>query len=286
MKTLLISDIENKAESIIPYSLNFIKFIDDTVTILHVIDPRNHQGVASAYADSQSFEIGRKLTQKEILEREKYQARINLDNLLSKEASKLNYPLRVNTIIEENSIFSRLNTEIGNEPLSLIITSSALNGTVIHDIAEFLELTNQMNNLSLIVPPGYQVSTPLKIIVLYDFNTVNNNNIFKLLKCLKPLKMSVSVANVAEHNKYHEMNIKSEAWKQVANDLLGSSIPITTNILVGKQQMVTAINFIHRNNYDLVAIPHNIKKLSGMYMYPKATTEQLINDLNLPVLLY
>ena len=91
MKTILISDVGSKTKVIIPYSLNFTKFIDDTINIIHVVDPRKQQGVAGAYADSQSFQIGRKLTQKEIIEREKHQARINLDNLLSKEASKVKF---------------------------------------------------------------------------------------------------------------------------------------------------------------------------------------------------
>jgi len=286
MKTILISDIGGKQESIIPYGLNFTKNIEDSINIIHMVDPREQQGVAGAYADSQSFQIGRKLTSKEIIEREKHQAKINLDNLLSKEASKLNYPLRINTIIEENSIDRYLNTEIVNEPLSFIISSSAFEGTVFHDISEFLEVTNRMNNVSLIVPPGYEAIIPRKLIVLYNFSLGNNDGIFNLLKTLKPMKMSVTVANVTENKQYHEMLIKSEAWKQSANNHLGLSKPLTTNILVGKQQMDTAINFIQRNNFDLVAIPHNIKELAGMYNYPKATLEQLIYNLNLPVLLY
>lgn len=286
MKTILISDVGSKFESIIPYSLNFIKFIDDKVSIMHVFDPRIHQGVAGAYADSKSFEIGRKLTQKEIIEREKHQTRIKLDTLLSKEASKLNFPLRINTIIEENSIGSCLYAEIGNEPLSFIFLSSAFDGTVFHDISEFLEVTNRMNNISLIVPPGYKASRPKKLIVLYNFNSGINDGIFKMLKSIEPIKMSVSVVDVSVNTKHFELLIKSEAWKQVVKDNLGSTMPITTNILEGKQFEETALNFIQRNNYDLVALPHNIKELIGMNNYPKVSSEQMINNLSLPVLLY
>jgi hypothetical protein len=286
MKNIIISDINTKNKSIIPYALNFAKFIDDKVRIIHPVDPRVHQGIASAYADSQSFEVGDKMTHEDIAEREKHQAWTSLNKLLSKEASKLNFPLRIDTIIEENSIHSLLMDEIGNGQSSCIISSTSFNGTAFYDLAEFLEITNKFNSIALVVPPGHKATTPHKLIVLYNFNSGNDDDIFKMLESLRPIKISVSIADISKQNKYHEMLVKSEAWKQAANNYFGLSNPLTTNILVGEQFTDTAVNYIRRNNYDMVAIPHNIKELTGMSKYPKNKLEELINDLALPVLLY
>lgn len=169
MQTILISDIDTKKDSIIPYGLNFIKFIDDRVKIIHLIDSRSHQAVSSAFADSQSFEVSNKLSFSEIIEREKHQAKLALDKLLSREASRLNFPLKVNTIIEENSIEKLLSSENENGEKRLIISSSQFKGTIIDDIDEFLSINRKFNFMSLVIPPGHHFKFPEKVFVYHDF---------------------------------------------------------------------------------------------------------------------
>lgn len=55
MKTIIISDIEGKSESIIPYGLHIRKHTRSEADILHIIDPRKQQGTGSSYADSKSI---------------------------------------------------------------------------------------------------------------------------------------------------------------------------------------------------------------------------------------
>jgi hypothetical protein len=286
MKTILISDVGGKQETIIPYALNLTKHIDNTIDIVHVFDPRVQQGVSSAYADSQSFQVGEKLSHNKIIEREVSQTRLILDKLLSIEASKLNFPLRVNTIVEENSIENLLLTLIRVDEPSIIISSSVLEGTILTDLDESLELAKIFNNLSLIITPGSKFSVPKKILILYDFELGINDGIFKVLDYLKPLKPHIDVVDVAEKDKYPEMVKKSEAWKQVANNYMNASLPISTNILTGNQQAEVLSRFILKNNYDLVAIPKHMKASPGINVFSRDLSKQLVESLDIPVILY
>ena len=82
------------------------------------------------------------------------------------------------------------------------------------------------------------------------------------------------------------MLVKSEAWKQAASNHFHLSSPLTTTILEGDNFIDTALNYIRRNTFDLVAIPRDIKELTGMKKSNKKDLEQLIDNINLPVLLY
>jgi hypothetical protein len=59
-RIVLISDISGESESIIPWGLNLGKHTGSEVDILHIIDPRDKQGVESPVSDSQSITPGDK----------------------------------------------------------------------------------------------------------------------------------------------------------------------------------------------------------------------------------
>jgi hypothetical protein len=286
MKTILISDVGAKKESIIPYGLNFTKHIHDSINIIHVVDPRQQHANSSAYADSQSFEVGRKLSHSEVFEREKHQARLKLDKMLSKEASKLNFPLRVNTIVEQNNIKNSLSKEVGIDEPSVIISNSAFNGTNFYDFDDFLESTRTFNNLLLIVPPGYKFSIPKKILIQYDFDLGQIEGIYKVMETLKPFKSHLTVADVACANKYVELESKSTAWKQMAKDHIGEDLRITTNILNSKNYELAFLDFIRSNNYELAAFNKNTKLSSGFGFYSRNIAKHMVDKLNIPVIIY
>ena len=287
MKTILISDIGGKQESIIPYALNLTKHIDNTIDIVHVIDSRIQHGASSAYSDSKSFQVGgEQLSYASIIEREVSQTRSKLDKLLRIEASKLNFPLRVKTIIEENSIENLLHTIIKVDEPSIIISSSALAGTILIDLDESFQIAKEFSNLSLIITPGSKFTLPKKILIQYDFELGINDGIFKVLDYLKPLKPHIDVVDVAEIDKYPERVTKSDEWKQVVNNYLNSSLSITTNILTGNQPTEVLSSFILKNNYDMVAIPKNMKTSNGINIFSKNLSKRLVESLDIPVILY
>ncbi len=92
---MIISDIEGKADSIIPYGLRLGKHTETEVDIIHIIDPRNKQGATSPFADSKSITPGRVMPHDYILAREQNRASKAIEKLLSGEASRLNYPLKI-----------------------------------------------------------------------------------------------------------------------------------------------------------------------------------------------
>lgn len=286
MKTILISDVGGKQETIIPYALNLTKHIDNTIDIVHAIDSRIQHGVSSAYADSQSFQVGEKLSPTKIIERDVSQTRLILDKLLSLEASRLNFPLKVNTIVEGNTIENLLDTIISVDEPSIIISSSVLEGTILIDLDESFEIAKMFNNLSLIITPGIKFLVPKKNLIQYDFELGINDGIFKVLDYLKPLNPQIDVVDVVEKDQYSEMEIKSEAWKLIANNYMNTSLPITTNILTGNQHAEVLSGFILKNNYDIVAIPKHMKAAPGINIFSKDLSKQLVESLDIPVILY
>jgi len=186
LNTIFISDIGGKQETVLPYVLNFTKHISNKISVIHVVDPQKQPAVSSAYADSQSFEVGNKLSHQEIIDREKHNADLILKRHLSKEASKLNYPLRVKTIVESDSLKNKLSEELGNnDEQSLIIISASFEGTILDDLDEFLETTKSYNTITLIVPPGHEFSVPEKACVLYDFDSNIHNGVFNVINALE-----------------------------------------------------------------------------------------------------
>lgn len=286
MKTILISDFGGREEIIIPYALNLTKHINNTIDIVHVIDPRKQHGVSSSYSDSQSFQIGEKLSHPMIINREVAHTKSILDKLLSIEASKLNFPLRVNTIVEENSIENLLNTLIKVDEPSIIISSSVLEGTILNDFDESLELAKMFNNLSLIITPGRKFSVPKKILIQYDFELGINEGIFRVLDYLKPLNPHIDVVDVTDKEKYPELVLKSEAWKQIVNNYINSAFPITTNILTGNQHAEILSRFILKNSYDIVAVSKQMKTSPSVNIFSKNMSKQLVKSLDIPVILY
>jgi len=286
MKTILISDIGGKHLTIIPYALNLTKLTDNKIDIVHAVDPRIQHGVSSAYSDSQSFQVGDKLSHTEIIEIVISQTKKTLDKLLSIEASKLNFPLRVNTIVEESSIENLLRSLVKVDEPSIFISSSVLEGTILHNIDESLELAKKFDNLSLIITPESKISKPKKILIQFDFQLGINNGVFKVLDYLKPLVTQIEVIDTATKGKYPELAAKSEEWKLVANEYMKSSIPITTNILIGNQNAEELSRYIQSNNYDLIAIPKQMKASSGINIFSRDLSKQLIDVLDIPVILY
>lgn len=287
MKTILISDIKGKHETIIPYGLNFAKYSNDRVNVIHVVDHRKYQAVSSAYSDSQTFEVAGKLSPETIINREVKKAKTELDNLLSHEASRLNYPLRVAVNVAEDSLESQLEQQEKKKEELLIITSKEPDGKVIDSLEEFFRLTGSFKNYSLIVPPGLNFEKPQKAFILYDFNMEENQNIFALLFFLSNYSLSVDVSDVCARKDYFEMEMKSGLWKQVAiNHNRSKNIRISANILEGDNYLETAVNYIKRNSFDLVAVSREDPHLKNKNVFSQSGIKQLIDEVNLPILVY
>jgi len=284
MKSILISDIETKKETVIPYALNFIKYIDDSIQILHLVDSRKHHAVSSAYADSQSFEVGKKLSYQEILEREKHHTRMALDKILSKEASRLNFPLRVNTIVEENSIENHLSNEINGADKPLILSSSEFKGTIVDDIEEFLELNRKFAYLSLIIPPGMEFKLPEKVIIYHDFKKGDKVNLNDLIEFLNFFKPEITIVDVANKNNITNVKEESEAWKKVKLENSNPEMIINIDILESDSKEMALLSYFESNTANMISVPQQTQY--GFTFFKSITSKNLINNLSKPVIIY
>lgn len=289
VKIIFISDLGEKHETVLPYVLNFTKHISNNLSIIHVIDPQKLPTNSSTYVDSLNFEVGNKLSHQEIIDHEIHKAKLLLDKILSKEASKLNFPLRINTIIEADSLEQKMSDELNTDELSLIMISKNLEGTMQHGIDEFFEITKPYNNISLIIPSGFKFSIPEKVFILYDFDSNIHDGIYNVINALEAFDPLINVADVVKQQddlKFIEMEIKSAAWQQQAGKFIKQDSQITTSILSGKQYSETLLSFIQENNYDLVAIPKHIKDSITSNIFSDHVPKQLIHRLETPVILY
>ncbi len=286
MRIIIISDISDESESIIPWGLNLGKHTETEVDILHIIDPREYQGVESPFGDSQSITPGEKLSHQEILNREKTRAGIELDKLLSKEASRLNYPLKINTIIETEELEKKLKTLFTEQPESLLVSGMNTESTVFRDLDEFMSIIGKLNNPAFIIPPGTDFHKPEKVFLLTDFSHDTIMGIKNVFKWLKPFGSLVNACEVTKKmNQYIELELFSKRWEKKVKEYADSSIVLKTNRLKGDDYNETIINYVGRNEFEWVVIPRR-RKESSKKIFSVNITKKLTESLNKPIMLY
>ncbi len=284
MKTFIISDIHGKSESIIPYGLNLAKTFEAEVDILHTIDSRVFQGEYSSFSDSQSITPGHTFSQEEVIEREKNWAKIELDKLLSSEASRLNYPLNINTIVEENSIMEAAQTKHQNEPTAIFVISIEPDGYIFETKEEIRETIKNTGIICILVSPGIEFRGFKKVLLPTDFDSKKISAFTVVKSFLEHFKPIVNAVSVTTQNDFTELELKGKAWKEVAGKYFLPST-LKTNVIEGEKFMDTLLTYLKRNNFDLVLLvlqkPNAIKSL-----FTKNELSTLPEHTNMPVLLY
>lgn len=155
MRIIVVSDIRGEQQGIIPYGLQLAKQLEVEVEVLHVIDPRVVHGVTSRYSDSQTIAAGSKLSHREIIEREKYHVAKELDDLLSQETSRLNFPIKLKQTIEENEILKKVLEELNRDTSSLLLINKAVDNLIFGSQRELVETCQSYGGVALVVPPKY-----------------------------------------------------------------------------------------------------------------------------------
>jgi hypothetical protein len=286
MKTMIISDITNNAESIIPYGLNFGKFTETEVEIIHILDPRAHHGVNSQIADSQSITPGEKLSHQEILQREKNQVDKALDVLLSKEASRLNYPLKIDVIIETDHLETGLGSRLRTNPGSILIASAKPDNSMISSLHELLSVARQLDAILIVVRPGQGFQKPKEALLLTDYSQHDQGQLRQVFAWLKPFDAIIYACAIVRMKHFVDMELKGKAWKQVVKNYLEPPSLLKTSLIKGEDHVKTLKDYVRRNGPDLVIVPRNMKKNDGYGFLSKSIAKELIESLTKPVLLY
>jgi len=285
MKTIIISDIKSKAESIIPYGLNLAKFLESEVEIVHVIDVKSLHGVYSSYADSQSIVPGEKLSHDDILRREKNQAHILLDQILSREASRLNYPLKINVTIEETGVELKIKELIKENPSPVFIMNSVADGYIFDTESEIFNVIKNIGAISLLVPPGKKFREPDEVLLLTDFSLKGFENYYNVFQFLEKLKINIHAVNVVKNEKKYLLNdLSSKEWIQTLKNFF-PNISLKTNALKGEDYTWTLLSHIEKNTPDIILVINKYKGFLNRILQ-KDLTREIFSRTNLPFLLY
>lgn len=284
MKTIIISDIHSKSESIIPYGLNLAKTLETEVDILHTIDSRVFQGEYSSFSDSKSITPGLKFSQKEVIERAKYLAKMELDKLLSSEASRLNYPLKINTIVEENSIMEAAQTKLQNDPASIFVISTEPDGYIFETKEEIQETVKNTGIVCILVSPGIKFREFNKVLLPADFDSKKISAFASVKSFLEHFNPFVNTVSVTTQNDFTELELKGKAWKEVAGNYFIPS-KLTTNVIEGDNFFDTLLEYLKRNDFDLILLV--LQKQGALKsLFNKNELSTLPEHTKLPVLIY
>lgn len=286
MKTIIISDIEGKSESIIPYALNVGKHTRSEVDILHIIDSRKQQGVSSSYANSQSITPGDVLSHEEIQLREKNRASLALHKLLSAEASRLDYPLEIEVKVDVESVEKGIKKITKEYPGSLLVHSLEPANSMISDLNELFSITRDLGSMVLIVPPGLKFAVPEAVMVLTDFTHDSHESIHHAFDWLGAFNPMITAFGITRMKNFVDMEMKSAAWKQVVEEYLDSRKSVKTNVITGANRNETILNYVRRNDPDMVLLPKLILKPKVARLIAGDNSRQLITAMKKPVLLY
>ena len=280
MKIIIISDIKGECESVIPYGLHLAKSLESEVDIVHIIDPRSLQGVQSVYSDSQTLSPGNKLSYTEIIEREKKCAEIELDKLLSSEASRLNYPLRIETFIEEGSIEKLISQRIELTKESILLMNSVPDNFVFSSKKEILDIVYRFDALSLLVSPGYKYKEFKKVALLPLPKLKKISKIKERFKFLEYFHPVISIVHL----------VKNKNKEKIKNGTLESTLKegfkpfdVQLHTIYQKEQRPCLNSFIKKNNPHLIVKVIQTKNIFKK-MFHKKRNEFLICCTGLPIM--
>lgn len=284
MKIIILNDTKSNLQSVIPYGLNLARSMDSEVVVLHVVDPRVTQANYSSYSDSQSLTAGEPLGHEETTNMEVTMVTTELDAYLSRETSKVNYPLKVVPIVKTGNLEEEIEKMIKEEPSCLIVASSEPDGTVFESKGEIYDLIKDSKAMCILVPPGKEFSEYKRILHPVDFDSKELEKYSDLrffFEALDPLVVAVAVATEKD---YLELELKSNFWTKIAKDTF---LParIRANVLKGEEFTETLINYSNRNEPDLIMLFQR-KKNAFQKNFKTELVGTIIDKTNIPVLYF
>jgi len=285
MKVFIISDIGARNESMVPYGLNIGKHNETGVEILHIIDPRSPAGVSSPYSDSQSITPGKKMSHDEIMKRDKHQVEKDLDRLLSAEASRLNYPLKVETKVESGPVEPELKHIFGAEDDSICIASAIPGNSMITDLSELISIFSKLEVPLLIVPPGYAWREPAEIRLFNDFSG-SSDRVTGALRWYDAFPLTIQAFGIVDGKGLDELEKRGENWGKTLGGSVGQNTVVKTSVISGKADAAAISDHIRQSAAGLVMLPKEVFTDSSFRLKRDADRVKFMSELNMPVLIY
>lgn len=286
MKTFIISDIDSHSESIIPYGLNMGKYTETEVEILHIIDPRKKQGVSSPYADSRTVSPGNKLSHKRILQREENKASFALEKLLSAEASRLNYPLKINVEVKSDGVEKGISSAVDTDPEPLLVASLDPVNSMITSLDELITIVGKVDSPGLFVPPAYKFRQPGNILIFTDFDDAAYEHLRDVMKWLHPFSPMINALGMAKKKDFMDMELKSSAWKKVVEKFLEPTLTLKTTIINKDGEKDPLLDYIQRNDPELVLLPKRLLASGLKKIIKPGKQGKILKSFGKPVMIY
>ncbi|MEX0982804.1 MAG: hypothetical protein WD577_05325 [Bacteroidales bacterium] len=286
MKVIIISDIKSERKSIIPYGLNLGKHNETKVEIVHMIDPRTHQGVSSPYSDSQSITPGNKLSQDELFNREKNLVGRGLDKLLSAEASRLNYPLKYETRILVDSVDQGLKNIFSEYKEEICVTSLVPDHSMIANLSELMGIFDRVEVPLLIVPPGFKFRELADIIVVTDYSKESHDPVSQALQWFRSFPLTIRAIDITDLNNIAEEEDNRDLWEATVNDFITQSMNLNTKILIGDRERETILEQIIKREADIVMLPKELFRKSQYKLKKESVRTEFFKVLAVPVILF
>ncbi len=286
MKIIIISDIRSKSESIIPYGLKLARHMESEVDIIHIIDSRSETVLPSSYADSKSFALGgEKFTYQDTLSREKNVVSLGLDKILSTEASKLRYPLKIKSIVEEGSVENKIRGYLETNNPSLFLISTHPDGHIFSNQQEMIDIIKNTGAICLFVPPGNRFSVFKNATLPADFTSENLNKFREVLFVLKPFNPQINAINILKNKNLNPGENEQTAlrWQNIAAEIFHPS-EVKVDIVSGNDYAEALIKHIENNDTDLIVlIPEEQSFLTSLFY--KSRERLLLEKIKTPVLI-
>ena len=284
MKTIIISDIKSSSNSIITYGLELAKAMESEADVVHIVDPRLTQAQYSSYSDSQSITPLDPMGYPEKLKRELIYAENELNDLLGRETSRLNFPLKVNVVVEEGSIEDKIEKIVDEEPYCLVVVSSEPDGYHFETKDEIYSMVRDSGAMGIIVPPGTAFRTYKKILHPVDFSSKELEKYADLGFFFEAFDPLVHAVSVAQDNDYTELELKSNTWEKIAGDVFLPA-KIRTNVLKGDDYTDTVVQYCNRNEYDMIML---FQRKVNVFRknFKSEVAGHYIENTNLPVLFF
>lgn len=281
-KIIMVSDIKGSGPSILPYALRLAKHLESDLEIVHVVDSRNQHGVPSRYADSQSLTPGPKLSHEKIILRELEQAKKLIDEKLSSEASRINYPLNIKTKVKRGNLNDELSESIPHEAKHILLINSEADNYIFHSRSEMIELAKQVNAVALLVPPETKFEAFKEIALITDFsNKFGLSSYSQKLTFLKKFHPEIMAIDVAKPKRFFEKELKSRKWR---NAFERSTLQnIKTRVLKGKNHSDALLQYIGMVKPQLIIYSY---RKPGFFnrLFHKPFFINIVNKANYPIL--
>lgn len=286
MRTIIVSDITETSNSIIPYGLNIGKHTQTKVDIMHCFDPVIVQGPYSPFSDSQSITPGQKLSHEETLQKEKGVINDKLSQFLSKEASALNYPLRVYTITEVGDANSCISGQIKKHKNPLVVTGTKPASSMTVNLRELLKVLFNYNVMVMIIPPGKKFIKPDTCCLLTDLYTEGNSKLKTLFDWINPMVTKVYTSAVVRFN--HKSNYEKaiQDWKTALQPYSDKTDISSLGITHVDDLNIAFEHICDRKNLDMIIMPKNSESFFSEYLLNDDNAKRLTESLNKPILLY